>query len=542
VQTVVVTSEVQQVVQQTVQVPVQQTVQVPVVVTATPPPKGGTLVMGDDKDPSGIDPHVQVAWEVLRIDGSIYDPLVWQDPQTDQFVPGLAQSWTVSDDGLTYTFKLRQDVKFQDGTPFNAQAVKVNIDRIMDPATQSQCAKGLLGPLDSVAVVDDYTVAFKLKSPFAFLLNGLSLPYVAMASPAALQKWGTQYELHQVGTGPFIMKEYVPNDHLTLVKNPDYNWAPKIFAHQGPAYLDQITWRFLPEDGSRVPALEAGDVDFVFSVPPIDANRVQNDPRFNLQTQRLAGQPLYYFLNTQLAPTDDINIRKAIEYATDQQSIMNAVLRGLYPPATGPLSAATYEYTDTVKGMYSYDLNKAKALLDQAGWTAGPDGMRSKDGKPLTLLMASQSWGFIDPISQMLQGQLRQAGFDVQIEEMTYPGQMEAGAKGTKNMTVMGGSGFFAYDSLTGFFASQNADSGFAWSKFKSPDLDKLLADGAATSDPVQRKAIYGQAQVMIMNQALIVPIYDYTVLIGADKQLQGLRWDSTGLWPWLYDAYMTNQ
>jgi peptide/nickel transport system substrate-binding protein len=529
-ETVVVTAVVEKVVQQTVQV----------AVTATPAPKGGKVTMGTDKYPSGLDPHVQVAWDVLRLVGPVYDTLVWLDPKTNTFVPGLAESWTVSQDGLTYTFKLRKDVKFHDGTPFNAAAVKFNIDRIMAPETKSQAAKGLLGSLESATVVDDATVTLKLKTPFAFFLHGLSITYCGMVSPAAVQKYGAEYELHQVGTGPFMVKEYIPKDHMTLVRNKDYNWAPKIFEHQGPAYLEEIVWKFLPEEAARVPAMETGDVQLAFSIPPIDANRVQNDPKFSLQIQRLVGQPLYFFMNTQLAPTNDANLRKALEYAVDQQSILNAALRGLYTPATGPLSASTFEYTAKVKGMYTYDLAKAKTLLDQAGWKAGADGMRSKDGKPLQLLMSSQTWGFIPPIAQMLQGQLRQAGVDVVIEQMTYPAQMTAAQKGLKNLTVMGGSGFFAADSLAGFFHSKNAEAGFNWSKVKDPELDKLLDQGAQISDPAERKATYEKAQVMIMDQALIIPIYDYALLVGQDKRLQGLRWDVTGLTPWVYDAYMT--
>jgi len=532
---------VNQTVEKTVEKIVQQTVEVPV--EPTPVAKGGKVVMGTDKNPSGIDPHVQVAWDVLRLLGPVYDTLVWLDPNTNEFVPGLAESWTVSPDGLEYTFTLRSDVTFHDDTPFNAEAVKVNIDRILSPDTKSQAAKGLLGPVESVAVIDEFTVQFKLAEPFAFFLHGLSMPFVAMASPTALQQWGADdYQMHQVGTGPFIFAEYVPKDHLTLVRNEKYNWAPSIFEHQGPAYLEEIVWRFLPEEATRLPALETGDVQLAFSMPPIDANRVMNDPALKLYTQYLVGQPLYYFMNTKKAPTDDIRVRQALEYAVDQQSILNAAMRGLYLPSYGPLSASTFEFAEQVKGMYSYDLEKAKALLDEAGWTAGADGIRSKDGQPLTLLMASQSWGFISSIAPMVQGQLRQAGVDVQIEQMTYPAQMQAAAEGSKHLTVMGGSGFFAADALTGFFASENADSGFNWSKVQDPELDALLESGAQAMDVDQRKAIYGDAQVRIMEQALIIPIYDYALLVGSSQSLKGLRWDITGLTPWVYDAYMSEQ
>jgi len=232
---------------------VQQTVEVPLAPTAAP--KGGKLVMGTDKFPSGLDPHVNSSWDVMRILVSVYDPLVWQDPETGEILPGLAESWEISDDGLRYTLRLRKDVSFHDGTPFNAEAAKFSLDRILAPETQSQYAKAFLGPTDSIDAVDEYTLRINLKTPSAYLLSGLSQTYVAMVSPAAVERWGSEYQLHQVGTGPFIMKEYVPKDHVTLTRNDKYSWAPSIFEHQGPAYLEEIEWRFMPEEATHLPAL-----------------------------------------------------------------------------------------------------------------------------------------------------------------------------------------------------------------------------------------------------------------------------------------------
>ena len=167
------------------------------------------LVYGLTLAPSGIDPHINSSSELGIPLTSVYDTLVYQDAATGKFVPGLAQSWKISDDGTTYTFELRRDVKFHDGTPFNAAAVKANLDRITDPALQSQKAAFLLGPFDRAQVTDEFTIIIRLKQPFAPLMDGLSQVYLGIASPTALSKWGKDYQLHQVGTGPFIFKEYV---------------------------------------------------------------------------------------------------------------------------------------------------------------------------------------------------------------------------------------------------------------------------------------------------------------------------------------------
>jgi peptide/nickel transport system substrate-binding protein len=257
--------------------------------------EGGTLIYGLTLTPSGIDPHVHASSELGIPLTSVYDTLVWQD-LGGEFVPGLAKSWEVSDDGLTYTFHLRDDVVFHDGTPFNAQAVKFNFDRIADPATKSQKAVFMLGPYESTEIVDDYTVKVHFKEPYAPFLDSASQVYLGMASPTAVEKWGADYQLHQVGTGPFIMKAYIPKDHLTLVCNPDYNWAPSIFNHQGPAYLEEIEFRFFVEPATRALALEGGEADVMGEIPPHDAERLADNPAFTLLPVAIPGQSRQFFL------------------------------------------------------------------------------------------------------------------------------------------------------------------------------------------------------------------------------------------------------
>ena len=200
-------------------------------------PEGGKLVYGLTLAPSGIDPHIDASSELGIPLTSVYDTLVYQDLD-GSFVPGLAERWDLAQDGKTYTFELRRDVKFHDGKRFDAEAVKFNFDRIADPGLRSRKARGMLGPYSHTEVVDEFTVKIHFHEPYAPFLDALSQVYLGMASPAAVQEWGTDYQLHQVGTGPFIFKEYVPNDHLTIVRNPDYDWAPSVYAHTGPAYLE----------------------------------------------------------------------------------------------------------------------------------------------------------------------------------------------------------------------------------------------------------------------------------------------------------------
>ena len=214
-----------------------------------PPPPRNHIVYGLTLQPSSFDPQIGSSSELGIPLRSVYDTLVYRDPQTLEFVPGLATSWTISPDGLTYTFALRQGVTFQDGTPFNAQAVAANLDRITDPNTASQKAIFLLGPYTGYEIVDDYTIRLLLSEAYSPLLDSLSQVYLGIASPTALSAYSNErYQFHQVGTGPFAFVEYVPGDHLTIRRNLDYAWGPAFYQPSTPDSVDEIEFRFYDQD------------------------------------------------------------------------------------------------------------------------------------------------------------------------------------------------------------------------------------------------------------------------------------------------------
>nr|NIV32048.1 hypothetical protein [Anaerolineae bacterium] len=469
---------------------------------------------------------------------SVYDTLVYQDLD-GSFVPGLAERWEVSQEGKTYTFHLRRDVTFHDGTRFDAEAVKFNLDRIANPEMRSRKARGMLGPYSHTEVVDDFLVKIHFHEPYAPFLDSLSQVYLGMASPAAVQKWGAEYQMHQVGTGPFIFKEYVPNDRLTLVRNPDYAWAPTVYKHSGPAYLEEILFRFYVDPAVRALALESGEAHVMGELPPKDAARLEEHPDFALFRVAIPGQPLQFFLNTQNPPTDDPLVRQALLHATDQQEIVDTIFQGYSPPASGPLSAATQGYSDLVETLFPYDLGQAGTLLDQAGWTDLDDnGIREKDGKPLALRGYLMSWGHLPEIGQLLQAQLREAGVDLQTELVAFPAAVEAAGQGLHHLAPMTFSG--SDPSLLGTtYLSSNAEGGFNWSKVRDPEIDRLLKEGLAQLDPTERTELYAAVQARIMDLSLVLPVRDYVNLNAASASVRGLRYDRRGWFPWLYDTYI---
>jgi peptide/nickel transport system substrate-binding protein len=505
---------------------------------AMTPQSGGHLIYGLTLAPSGIDPHVNASSELGIPLTSVYDTLVYKTPG-GEFVPGLAEKWEVSDDGLAYTFHLRPGVTFHDGTPCNAQAVKANLERITDPATKSQKAVFLLGPYQGSEVLDEQTIQVRLREPYTPLLDGFSQVYLGIASPTALQKWGDDYQLHQVGTGPFIFKEYVPRDHLTLVRNPDYNWAPEIYDHPGPAYLEEIEFRFFTEPAARALALEAGDVDVVGEIPPQDAERLQKDAAFQLLPVAVPGQSLQFIINSTRPPTDDLPVRQALLYAADRPAIVKAIFRNLSPVAYGPLTAVTPYYDESVESLYGHDPQKASSLLEEAGWRdSNGDGIRDKEGQELILDTYIQGWGYGPEVTQLLQGQLREVGIGLNIQLVAYPAALEAGREGKHHLIISGFSGSDP-DILRAYFHSQQADEGLNWAKIKDAELDRLLEEGTRTRDPAKRGAIYAQVQRRIMELALTLPVRDYVNLNVARARVRGLRYNAHGWFPLLHDVYL---
>ncbi len=502
------------------------------------PTAGGGLVYGLTLAPSGIDPHVDASSELGIPLTSVYDTLVYQDLD-GSFVPGLAERWEVSQDGRSYTFYLRRDVQFHDGTRFDASAVKFNLDRIASPETMSRKARSMLGPYTGAEILNDYTVRVDFEEPYAPFLDSLSQVYLGMASPTAVQKWGAEYQLHQVGTGPFIFEEYVPNDHLTLVRNPDYAWAPSVYTHSGPPYLDEIVFRFYVDPAVRALALESGEVDVMGEMPPKDAARLAGNPEFTLYRTAIPGEPLQFFLNTENPPTDDLRVRQALLYATDQQAIVDTIFQSYSPPAHGPLSAVTFGYSNQVEELYPYAPDRAAELLKQAGWIdSNGDGIREKDDMPLSLRCYLMSWGYLPEVGQLLQAQLREVGVDLQTELVAFPAAVEAAGQGMHHLAPMTFSGSDP-SVLATTYLSSNVEGGFNWSKMRDPEIDQWLAEGLRELDPSARLAPYAAAQTRIMELGLVLPIRDYMNLNVSRASVHGLRYDRQGWFPWLHDTYI---
>lgn len=495
------------------------------------------LVYGLTLVPSGLDPHVNASAELGIPLRSVYDTLVYRDAETLEFVPGLAESWEISLDGLVYTFALKDGVTFHDGTSFDADAVRVNLQRILAPDTNSLKAAQLLGPVSNVEVIDRLHIRITLSEPFAPFLDGLSQPYLGIASPSALSEYDTAtYQFNQVGTGPYRFVEYVVNDRLVLERNPDYAWGPTVVTNQGVPAVERVVFRFFEEPATRSLALESGEAQIMGELPPTDAQQFTSNGTAQVIPVPIPGQPQQFFFNTARLLTNSLPMRQALILAANRQAIVQTIFHGYSPIAYGPLSSPTLYYTPEVETYYPYDPVQAAALLNSTGWVdSDSDGWRDQNGAPLELIVVVPPWGMTPEIAQLLEQQW-ESTLQVQVtlrQVASFPMLSEAAASGDYDLIA---NYSFGLDPIVlhSFYASDGRSN---WSRVSDPQLDTLLAEARRELDPARREALYASIQTAIMDQALVLPIREYVNLNASQPAVQGLHYDAQGWFPYLTDV-----
>ena len=504
--------------------------------TTTTGNTNATVTMAVFQEPDTLDPSASGLITVGAISHCIFDTLIWDLPGhgNNPFYPGLAASWDVSPDATSYTFKLRKDVKFHDGTPFNAQAVKFTFDHIVDPNTKSKSAAGSLGPYQETQVVDDYTAKVVFKSANAAFMNEAA--GFGMVSPTAVQKFGADFGHNPVGTGPFKFKEYIVGQHVTVERNPDYNWGPTPL-RTGPPQVKTVVFRILADPGTRFNALKTGKIQLAPNINPQDIQSIKSDSTFKVYNVASTGMPWNIMVNATKAPTDDPLVRQALEYATDQATIIKTLYFGLYTAADSVYTPLTPGYDPATQALYKYDPAKAGALLDQAGWTKGSNGMRQKNGQALKLSFINISGFGFDGISQLMQSQFKDVGIAVDISDQSFPAVADAYNRGDHHL-----ADFFYYDVDPYFtralFGCDQIAHGFNWEHYCNPDLTAMIDKANATPDNNARTALYKQIGQIIMKAAVIIPIYNSSGLFVGTSSLKGLAF-TVNAFPLFHNASM---
>ncbi|WCK04986.1 ABC transporter substrate-binding protein [Agrobacterium tumefaciens] len=491
------------------------------------PVNGGTLTWGVETEPATLNPQLNGQDKTKLLLRNAYESLLARTADGG-YVPWLATGHSISEDGKTYTFKLRDDVIFTDGQKFDAQAVITNFEKLKDPAYSSSVSAGPVSRIAELKAVDAHTVSFTLKDIYAPFLD-----YVAsleILSPAAFSSPQIKSGGPEVaGTGPFILKRYVKGQEIQFEKNPAYNWAPKTAKHQGPAYLDQITYRFLPESSVRTGALTSGQLDVIEGISGNDAALFKDNPDFTYQTALNTGTPYSLFLNVTWGPTQDVKVRKALLASLDIDKILQAVYRGERTRAWGITSPIDPQFYDkSIEKTYGADAGVANRLLDEAGWgQKDAEGFRTKDGKRLTIDVV-QAQATVrdqrDVLLQALQAQARQvAGIDLAINYVdagTYTDRRKTGQFGS---IANSNTPTDAIDIEYHYLPLQKGGT-INYSRAEAPELAQWLNAAASTLDQKKRFEVYAKLQrFAIVDQAYAIPLYEPEDQVAAASYVKGI-------------------
>ncbi|MFD0066958.1 ABC transporter substrate-binding protein [Streptomyces sp. NPDC056690] len=511
------------------------------------PAAGGTLTYATDREPTCLDPHVAGDMPQAYVAQQVLDSLVALDAEGEA-KPWLAASWDISEDGRTYTFHLRDDVRFTDGTRFDAAAVKANFDHMVDPDTQSGTAGGYLAPYQKTDVVNELTARVHLDRPYSPFLNMLAQAFLGMESPKALARGKEANCAAPVGTGPFIVKKWNRQSDVVLVRNPHYNSPPPYAKHSGPAYAEKVVWRFIPEPATRFAAVQSGQVDVIDALPPEDQRTAEHDDRLKVVVRDRPGNPTNLALNTSRAPFDDIRVRKAFLYSADVADGLKSVFFGQYRRAGGPLSYVTPHYSDAYENAWPYDPDKANTLLDQAGWGKREgDGYRVKGGRRLTVEVLLKS--DISPnqlaLLEQIQATAKDVGFQLKLLRLDAA---------TVNTRYLAGK----YDLRDGYWNTNTPDvlhtvfgSEYAVQNgihsnatyAKDPALDRLFRTAQDTTDPDEQQKLYGAAQRLISAGAYQLTLYPQTTRLAAHVgSVRGAALEPALSLPYLYDAWVSSR
>jgi len=437
------------------------------------------------------------------VNDQMYETLFKRDWETNEIGPLLATGYETVDEN-TWLITLRDGVKFHDGTPFNADAVKFTFERLIDPETAAPRAS-LLQMVDKIEVVDDLTVRIITKYPYGAFLAALTHGNSAIVSPTAVEEYGDLMN-NPVGTGPFKLKERIPGESVTLERNPDY-WGE-------PAALDTITYRIVPEAATRVAMLETGEIDVLTGVTPEYQTRLSNVPDVTVETR--AGTPVSYLgFNHQKSPWDKWEVRKAVQLAVDIESLIE-IREGqaIWSPAV--IGPRVFGYKEEIED-YAWELDPERAmeLLAEAGY---PDGFE-------TGLMISASDPVTQKMAQIIQENLRAVGIDVEIEEMEWAAYLDATAQPDHDLYILGWTNSTADGSELVYpnLHSDNAGSNNR-SFYMNPTTDELIMRSRQTTDQAERLEILHEANVALIEDVAWVTLSHNSQVWATRNNVKGFK------------------
>lgn len=493
------------------------------------PQTGGFILAATIEDPDALDPHKTIMATASSIQGWIYDTLFYMGE--DGLPKGLlAESWTVSEDSKTLTVVLREGRMFHDGTPVDAAAVEFTFNRMLDPATAAP-AKDQAGPLESVTALDEKTVAFEFSEPYAPFYFAASTSYFGIISPTAVEELGDDFARQPVGSGPFMFSEWKAGQEITLVRNPDYVNVREDRDNEGAPYVDGIIFKNIPEVGTRIAALETGELN-VLGLSRESVPRFEDDPEFHVFSAEETPSINFVEFNYGRAPFDDAQFRRAFGLAIDKEAILIGAYGGFGTLNYNPYPNGNPGYDPAIGDEYGmpYDPEAAQALLDELGWrdedgdgTLEAHGVSGiDDGTPASWTCWTYPFEIKQRECEIIQANMADIGVEIEVK-LTDFGTMAAEMP----------KGDFDFDVMR-----------WTWNEpvilsllFKCPGwkellcdetLDEMLIAAETDMDPAARIEKVKEIQQYILEEALIIPFVTDWYITASTNDVQGLRYDAT--------------
>lgn len=505
---------------------------------------GGTLRISTATDTAILDPHGTSATYIQWFGRLVFDNLVYLDPD-GVAEPWLAVSWTISPDGKVYTFHLRQDVTFSDGSRFDAEAVRLNLEHMRDPATRSPLAARYIAPYAEGRVIDAFTFEARLSQPYTPFLNVLAQSWLAMISPKQIRENPRAAVFAPIGSGPFVLESYTRNKGLRLARRPDYHWAPALLRHEGPGYLDRLEVDIIPEAMIRYSGLASGEYDLTLEAPPQNAAAIRSDPELVFDGRIRQGNPLRGLaFNTEKPPFDDVRVRRAVALSIDREGIAQIVGFGEYRPKADFLAATTRYYDPAYSQVLHYDPAEANRLLDEAGWTGrDPEGFRTKNGQRLNAQFLTSDLGTSTAVGVAMQADAKKIGFDLHLVQLPQNQLADHRTAGTYQAIAAGVWHTNTPDALYVIYHSDEIPSpahlGQNTSRLRDTIFDDLVGRARQSSDSTVLQDLYSRAQRRLTELVPAVPLYENYSLVAYRKRLHGVIYDTSHNTPMLIGAWL---
>ncbi len=489
------------------------------------PVVGGTLVYVNVEEPDTLDIYKSGFAISSIVTSYIGSALVAKDAD-GQMVPSLAESWEISEDNLTYTFHLRQDVKFHNGEPFTAHDYVWTWDRCLAEDFVSPVSASMLAPFVSYEATDDYTLVLTLAEPSFYTLSNLGASdYLQPLNKTAVEAAGDNYGLGTtaVGVGPFMVKEWIQDEKIVLTRNPDYNWGPELFegSNTGPRNVENFEIRILPDNATILAGMETNELGLA-SVKAKDLQTVRDTGYYQV-FDILPTNITYVQFNHQSPKFADLKVRQALNLAIDKETILQVVQSGQGVVADGPLSPAMVGYDEaTMKGSgYGFDLDAAKALMEEAGYTYGDDNMLlTPEGEPFAFTLLTRADEQSTKLTTVLVDMWRALGVDVTIEQLEWGTMAPLVFAGEYEVCTMGIAWPDA-DVLHMAFHSSNI-GGINFAYYSNPELDELLVQARTEVDPAAYQETVNAVFKLIVDEALMVPLFTPVSFLALNNDFQG--------------------